>query len=712
MFRTWCFTNLLILAAALVAAVASPLRAADVPAAADEEAELIAVLQSDAPPQDKAIPCKRLAVVGSAKAVPALAALLPNDELSSWALIALEAIPDPAADAALREAAGKLEGRPLVGVINAIGVRRDAQAVEGLAKLLTDADAEVASAAAVALGRVGDDAAAKALQPLLAAAPAAVRSAVAEGCILCAERFLAEGKAAQASQLYDQVRAAEVPQPRMLEATRGAILARGADGVPLLIEQLRSEDRQQMYIGLAAARELSGDKVTEALVAELAKITSERQPLLLLALADRGDAAVLPAMIEAAQTSRGPVQMAAIGVVGRLGDAKCIPALLDMVASGDAATAQAAKSALQQLPGDDVDADLAARLPAAKGPVRLLLIELVGLRRMSEVPALLKALDDPDAEVRAAALAALGAVVDLKNLSVLTARVVAPRRAEDTAAATQALREAAVRMPDREACAEQLVAAMRQAPVPVKGVLLEILSTMGGSKALEAMGAAAKDTNPQLQDTASRLLGEWMTIDAAPVLLDVAKSVRDEKYEIRAMRGYIRLARQFLMSDDQRADMCRTALQVAKRDAEKKLVLEVLERYPSLDTLQLAVQAAETPALKNDAARVSLAIAQKIGGSAEVQKLLAQVGHEPVKVEITKAVYGAGENSVDVTQILRKHVRDLPLIVLPSSSYNSAFGGDPASGVVKQLKIEYKMDGKAGEATFAENATIMLPLPK
>src|SRR5512140_55138 len=57
------------------------------------EASLIAVLQSDATPAEKAITCKRLAVFGSEAAVPALAPLLVNPELASWARIALEAIP-------------------------------------------------------------------------------------------------------------------------------------------------------------------------------------------------------------------------------------------------------------------------------------------------------------------------------------------------------------------------------------------------------------------------------------------------------------------------------------------------------------------------------------------------------------------------------------------------------------------------------------------
>ena len=102
-----------------------------------------------APPAEKAIACKHLAIHGSKDAVPELAQLLADAELASWARIALEAIPDPAADEALRNALPKLKGLLLVGTINSIGVRHDAAAVDPLAGLLKDTDAEVASAAAV-----------------------------------------------------------------------------------------------------------------------------------------------------------------------------------------------------------------------------------------------------------------------------------------------------------------------------------------------------------------------------------------------------------------------------------------------------------------------------------------------------------------------------------------------------------------------------------
>jgi HEAT repeat protein len=145
----------------------------------DKEHALIRILQSDAPPGDKAIACKKLAIYGSAEAVHALAPLLEDNQLASWALIALEAIPGSAPDLALRQAAGKLQGELLVGVIDSIGVRRDAGAVKILADKLGESDTAVASAAAVSLGKIGNAKAAAAFKRALAKGGEPVRPAVA-----------------------------------------------------------------------------------------------------------------------------------------------------------------------------------------------------------------------------------------------------------------------------------------------------------------------------------------------------------------------------------------------------------------------------------------------------------------------------------------------------------------------------------------------------
>ena len=700
--------------AALMLVVATSVRAEDgFKASPEKEKELIAVLRSDAPPQDKAIACKKLAVDGSSEAVGDLAKLLSDPQLASWSRIALEAIPGTAPDEALRKASESLDGNLLVGVLNSIGVRRDVNSAEMLTKRLRDKDEEVASAAAVALGRIGNAASATTLRAALTSGPAKVRSAAAEGCVLCAERLLAEGKTADAVALYDEVRKAELPKQRIVEATRGAILARKDEGIPLLIEQLRSTDKKLFEVALFTAREFPGSEVDKALAAELAKATPERGALIVQAMADRKETVVVAAVSKAAGSGPNPVRLAAIKALRQVGDASSVNALLETAIDADEDLALAAKATLADLPGDKINSQIAAMLPNAKGKTYPLLIELVGQRRIEATPALLKAIDSPDKNIRQAALLALGETVSLKNLNVLISQAINTKNADDAATAQQALKTASVRMPDREACATELAAALEKAPAASKILLLDILGDVGGEKALKTLSTAAKSNNPQLQDAGSRVLGKWASLDAAPVLLDLAKTAPAAQFRSRALKGYISLARRFAMPDEDRADMCQKAFDLSKDPAEQKLILDVCRIQPSIETLKLSIKFMKVAELKEDATQTTLLVAQKLGAKGiNVSEQLSTAGFQKVKVELVKAEYGSGATQKDVTAIVKKQASDLPLITLAADGYNASFGGDPAPNTVKQLKIQYKINGKAGEATFAENALIVLPMPK
>ena len=706
------FVARVMMTAALVALAGAQAPAAEQSAESKQkEAQLIETLRTGAGP-DKALACKELVIHGSAACVPALAPLLADEQFASWARISLEAIPDQAAGQALVDAAGKLDGKLLVGVINSIGERGDDLATPTLAERLKNKDAEVASAAAVALGKIGSADATKSLRQSLTAAPKNVQGAVAEGCILCAERLLAGGDSADAAALFDEVRQANVPKQRVLEATRGAILARGPQGVPLLLEQLRSDDKLVFQIGLRTARELPGAAVGDALVGEALESTPDRAALLLHALVDRREGSLPAAVLQVAGRGEKPVRLAALEAIGRLGDAAHIAALLKIAGESDAEIAAAAKAALTRLPGEEVNRELAQRLRNAdKGSLRTL-IEVVGERRIDATDQLVAALDSSDPSVRRAALIALGATIRPEAMKTLVAAVVDGKHADDAQAAVKALREACIRMPDREACAALLAESLRNAPLETKLDLLEILGDVGGAKALATIAATAKSNEDPLQDAGSRLLGGWMSVDAAPVLLDLSKNLKGEKYKVRSLRGMIRLVRQFPLPDDQRAALCQQALDAATRPDEQKLVLEVLERYPTVATLKIAGRATKLPKLSAEAARVAMSIAQKLGDSPEARETLAEFGIKPVKVEIIKAQYGAEGAQQDVTAVLQQLVTDLPLITLASANYNESFSGDPAPGKPKELTIEYRIDGEPATASFPENAAIVLPIPK
>ncbi|MBN2024140.1 MAG: HEAT repeat domain-containing protein [Pirellulales bacterium] len=621
-----------VLAALALTIIAGQSAAQNAPPAAGDEAQLIGVLQGDAPTHDKAKACQQLAVVGTKECVPALAALLADPQLAHYARYALEPIPDPAVDEALREALGKLEGLLRVGAINSIGARRDAKAVGPLVAILGDRkDAPAAQAAAAALGSIATPEAVEVLEIQLgnlADAPASLKPALGDACLACAERLLAQGKRDDAVALYDLVRKANLPEHIVTAGLYGAILARQADGARLLAEQLGSDDPARFEVALLASRQVSAAEVTAALVAAIGPSSESRKAVLIVALGDRRDPAALPALRDAAKSGAAAVRIAAIGALGKLSDAEAVPLLIEAAVADDAGVAEAAKAALLKLPGEAVDAGLTAMLEKGEPGPRRLAIEMVGKRRVAAaVPALRKAADNADASVRMAAIESLGQTIGLEDFTALTDRIVRPGTPEEMKVVRGALRTACLRTPDRDACAERLLAPMAEAPVPGQCELLHLLGTVGGPKALVAVTARTKDTNDAIRDAATQALGRWMTPDAAPALLELAKSDLGEKYQVRALRGYIRIARQLNLPPAERLAMCREALAAAQRDDERRLVLGVLPRIPSAEALSLAVDSLGAPALKDAAGVAAVAIAGKLVDAhpAEVAQAMRRV---------------------------------------------------------------------------------------
>ena len=610
------------LAAFLLLAGSPALRAAaPAPAAANEKQQkLIALIESSAPKGERAVACKQLAIYGNDAAVPALADLLCDKDLSSWSRIALEAIPGPAAEAALRAAVPKLQGRLLTGVINSIGFRRDAKALELLAGKLADSDAEVASAAAEALGRIGGKAAVKALKPLLAKAPPAVRPSVAEGCVRCAEQYLNEGKRSDAISLYDTVRAAEVPKAKILEATRGAILARQGSGLDLLLAELHSADKAHWGLGLRVARELPGAAVSKALTAELWKAPPERQAFLLLALADRGEAGLLAVAVEAAQRGPQKLRLAAIGVLERLGGARAVPALMDLAGGTDAEAGAAAVAALVHLPGADVDADLLACLEPAKGKLCQALIEVASQRRIeSTLPAIARRISDPDDGIRGASIRALGTMGGNDQLTALIQLLGQPGASKDRPAIEAALLTIGGRQ--GQACVSRLQPLAASGDSATRIVALHALAAAGGPPALAAIKAATVDADESVRDEAVRTLSSWPNTwpeDATVMepLLDLARNAPKPSHKVLALRGCLELVqhdKQF--KPDQKAVKVAELMPLMTRPEEKRLAIAVLRNVLNARALELLGTFAADASVAEDAAAAILDATVKKGAT-------------------------------------------------------------------------------------------------
>ncbi len=349
--------------------------------AAPSEAEMIGVLKSDAPKGEKAIVCKNLAVWGGKDAIPALVPLLKDEQLASWARIALEAIPDPTCDRALRDAAASdLKGRSLIGVINSIGVRRDAAATELLIAKTADTDPEIARAAVAALGRIGGHKASNALVELLKHDNMELRSAAAYACNVCAETCMKGGNGDEAVSLYAAVAAADVPKQRIREAMRGGVLARGQAGYAMIPKLLASEDRDMFQVALRLLRQIPDLKINDKMVAMLKALPPSRQETALVALANSGNSQALPILISLSKSISKEGQRAILSSMARIGDASCVPLLAEHVGGMEAELAETAMISLVVMRCDGVEESIISELKDAS-PAQCCALLKIGISR-------------------------------------------------------------------------------------------------------------------------------------------------------------------------------------------------------------------------------------------------------------------------------------------------------------------------------------------
>lgn len=118
------------------------------------EDSLIEVLRHAAKLPAKEYVCRKLALIGTDRCISTLLEMLSDAELADRALFALQAIPAGAAGDGLRKALEEADGTVRVGIVNALGERRDQMAVPALEALQNGPDTVLSAAAESALGKI------------------------------------------------------------------------------------------------------------------------------------------------------------------------------------------------------------------------------------------------------------------------------------------------------------------------------------------------------------------------------------------------------------------------------------------------------------------------------------------------------------------------------------------------------------------------------
>lgn len=571
-----------------------------------DEAALIAVIQSDAGWLEKQTACRALRLKGTAKAIPALAALLPDKELSHMARFALETMPFPEVDQALRDAVGKTEGLPRMGVVISIGVRRDPQAVALIAPLMKDPDADTVRATAGALGRIATPEAVQALRDCRSAAPEPVRGAVAEGLLAAGLRLVQEGKGASAAPIYQDLMTTEWPENIRTGAFHGLASAEPDKAPQRMIEALGGTDPVLRGTAAQVVAETSGEATTKVYADALSSLPVEGQVALLWGLAGRRDVTAHPSVVQALQSADGSVKLAAVKTLGILGSANDVPTLAGLLAWEDKALSAAANASLLNLQGKDVNPAIAAAVADSPPVAYAQLLDLLVSRRGEQaLPLAIEALGNGDMAIRIAGLRTLNLVGTKEQIPVALTVLAKASEASERSAAEKAL--GSMGLQGGEDTIPLFLDAMQDASLDSRIVLLHVLARVGGPKALATVLAGVDDKEPKISDESVRLLCDWSSLDAAPHLLGLAES-EDLTRQVLALRGYVRLAG-IEPSPEAKATMLTTAMTLAKRPEEKKPILGAWGKITTQQSLDTLLPYLDDAAVQNEAALAIVPVA-------------------------------------------------------------------------------------------------------
>ena len=611
------------------------------PAKRAEMARKLAALLSDtnATFECKDFVCRQLYIIGTAAEVPAVAKLLADQKLSHMARYVLERMEDPAAGAALRDALAGSTGNLLIGVVNSIGNRRDAQAVPALKTMLGGQDKELACAAAAALGKIGGPESLAAITAAKSSATGQLKDAVIDSYIRCADELLAAGKNQQAGAIYAELYIDQPARIRMA-ALRGMVAADPGKTVPVLLALLRSNEPADQAVAAGyVARQMPGQEITNRFAGALSGLSASAKVLLIDALGARGDAAAKPTILTMAGQEDETIRIAAIKAIGFLGSATEVPMLAGAAAKGGRA-GDAARESLSRLRGPDVDEAVESLAKTAQTEVCVELIKASAARGASSaVPTLLDLSANAASDsVRSAALTALGALASEKDYGTLVQRVLSAKTDGERDAARAALASVASRMNDKNAGAEPVIAALPNASGQAKIALLGTLSRIGGDKALAAVRTSLKDADAAVQEASMRAMTEWSDAGAITDLMDIAKTGA-EKQKILALRGLVRL----ISKADAKAPptqvltLYKQMLDACTRPEEKRLVVSGLADVKNAGALDLLSPLLSEQSLRNEAATAMLKVAKSVGATrAPVKAALQKIVDSEVDPAIKK----------------------------------------------------------------------------
>ena len=494
------------------------------------EESLMRLLRPPATFEARRFACKQLGFMGSEAALPRLTELLMEPETTGIACLALTTYPPGRADELLRRSVQWLSGPALVQVLNTLGDRRDVKSAPLLGRFATGDDVTVAEAAIASLGKIGTAEAWGFVTPLRRNPNPGLVAALDEAALRRAKVLLAEGNGKGAAVICQELYA-HSSNSGVRRSALAALLPLDKDGGEArILEILGGTNCALKPVAIAGIPAVKNPGSTERFASQMNHQTPEDQALMVQTLAALGDdPSARMALAKSISSPEVLVRRAAIAELGHLADPYYLSLLARAAGNAtDTEETRAIEAALVGLSGGaETDKRMLAELKTSSIRARLLLVGVIAQRMGPEANSvLLEETDNSDPAVAKAAFRLLAKTGGANEIPPLIARLAnlkdASVRSEAESSIAQLLKKIESSQRSKLVCE----ALARTTIVESRCSLMNLLPACGDEEALNALKNAAKDSDPQIRDAATRSLAEWPDAAAWDALLAISNTWR------------------------------------------------------------------------------------------------------------------------------------------------------------------------------------------
>jgi HEAT repeat protein len=249
---------------------------------------------------------------------------------------------------------------------------------------------------------------------------------------------------------------------------------------------------------------------------------------------------------------------------------------------------------------------LLARLPEAQGKMRQTLIELAAQRQIpAALPVMVASLQDSDAGIRGAAVAAVGILGQEQQAADLVKLLQKTTDSRERGSIEKALLAVSGRC--GVTCIPHLLPLTQSRDNALHMIGLHALAIVGGPDALAKVKAAMDSSDPAIQNEAVRILSTWPNnwpedAEAGHVLLALAQSSTKMSHKVLGLRGYLQYLRGTgTLSNDDKVARIKDLLPQIERPEEERLAIAVLGSIPTTEALEMLMRFAQHPAVAEEA---------------------------------------------------------------------------------------------------------------